>query len=169
LLKGIEERIKMTDLQEKMQESIDAAGWTLISTADDEEEITYSHTVGLYKTYQIPELVIVGLSQDVASEIIVEFIERIEHGEKLLTQKRYKSINPDYLDDEFILIKVDDAKKTKLMHIMENFYKDIFPNVDVLQILWQDDNDFYPFEKGCVKEAVKAQQLLGNVEVLRIK
>lgn len=164
-----EEYVKVSELYTKMKESIVGTGWTAISTSSKEDNITYTYTIGLYETYGIPELVVVGLSQDTACSILVEMVERIEEGERLETMKRYKSRVEEYEDDEFVLIDVFDSKKEELMLIMEAYYGTNFNEVKVLQVLWQDDASLYPFQPLCDQEAVRAQQLLGNVEITRLR
>lgn len=164
-----EEYVKASDLYKKMKESIAESGWSVISTSSEEENITYSYTVGIYETYGLPEFVVVGLSQDVACSIIVEMVERIENGETLETMKRYKSTHKEYEDDEFILIDIHEDRKKALMLIMDAYYGFSFDDVKVMQILWQDDNNRYPFQHACDDEAIRAQQLLGIVEMARLR
>lgn len=64
------------------RENIARDGYSIQGVLPDEDQPTYTYTIGLTETYGHPEIFLVGLRPDDAAGILVSAIERIRNGER---------------------------------------------------------------------------------------
>src|SRR5690242_19455967 len=80
-------RIAEDQGDQKVLDDIAKFGWHCVRISAEDEQVGYSFTVGLFQTYGHPELVIFGLSSNVAHHILVIAANAAKSGAPLdLTQ-----------------------------------------------------------------------------------
>jgi hypothetical protein len=68
--------------EEKCLADIEHYGLHVMRIAGDEEWPAFTYSVGLYRTFGLPEVIILGLRQDLAHSILNELATRARRGER---------------------------------------------------------------------------------------
>ena len=58
-------------------------GWVCIHITDGADDPPFSYTVGLFRTYSHPELIVFGLPQEQANTLLSQAVEFIQQGRSL--------------------------------------------------------------------------------------
>lgn len=125
--------INQNTIQEKIYSDIDSIGWHVIKVPEDFEGPGFAYTVGLFKSYNHPELIIFGLPIEVMHKILNNICSLIQSGEEMKSD----SIRDGVLKSG-IHIKFKTASEEKLKDYviqMKLFYQ---KNIPTLQVLWPD-------------------------------
>ena len=85
---------KIDAVNQEVLENINKYGLTVRYVFDNKENFQFSYSIGLYKTYQHPEIIMIGLRQELMHKIINNLAEDIKNG------KKYEPYtwSPDVLD-----------------------------------------------------------------------
>jgi len=125
---------------------------------DNKENFQFSYSVGLYKTYNHPEVIIIGLKQDLAHAIINNIAYDIKNG------KRYDeySWSPDILDGfKCYFIGVDKSNYDEYVGVNLWLYgSDNFP---LLQCIYPTVKGVYPWEDAWPESIKNLQPILGKL------
>lgn len=60
----------MTTADKKLLSDIDSHGWHVLKIMDDDNGSSFCYSVGLFKTFNHPEIIIIGLKPDLAHTLI---------------------------------------------------------------------------------------------------
>ena len=66
------------DYEKKIHSNIDRVGWHLTSVSS-QDSYSYSYSIGLFKTFGHPEVIVVGLPPDVAYSVVKDMVKSIIH------------------------------------------------------------------------------------------
>jgi uncharacterized protein DUF4262 len=69
--------------EQKVLDHIAKFGWHCVNILAEGHEGAYSFTVGLFHTYQHPELIIYGLKSEVAHKVLSNAVEGLPHGKRV--------------------------------------------------------------------------------------
>lgn len=117
---------------------------------------SFSYSVGLYESYQHPEIICFGLPTDLAHLIINDVANLIKNGEKITSYQDYddqffKESRAQFLPVDFR--NIDDYFGGALNYYQHNKFS-------ALQLVWTDRNDKFPWEDGYQEEFIYDQPLL---------
>ncbi|MEM9340355.1 MAG: DUF4262 domain-containing protein [Bacteroidota bacterium] len=127
--------------EKKLIDNISEYGWHVIQVEGDDTGPGFCYSVGLYETFQAPEIVVTGLPLDLAHEMINIMGDDIASGMQYESGKYYSDIIENY---QCYMSKVDGS-----------FYKDYFgygiwyyknETFPVLQCLYPSDDNVYPWD-----------------------
>lgn len=121
-------------------------GWHVVAVAPrpDESFAPFAFTVGLFQTYQHPELIVFSLPMNVAHSILGTCVERIEEGKTF--------------DGGPVRSDVLNRYRAAFLTVDQSFYRDylgtaigFYEHLDfpVLQLVWPDRDDHFPWEPNC--------------------
>ena len=127
-------------------------GWHAMWIHGSEEGPRFAYSIGFYRTLRAPELIVVGLPQEVAHPILWEAYRRFERGERLGPNDSYEGFVKGYT---VTFIEVSDDARDKYFGFANWFYKDQFP---ALQLVWPAADSRWPWED---ENLDRAQPLLG--------
>jgi Domain of unknown function (DUF4262) len=127
-------------------------GWHLQGVHGSEESPPFAYSIGFYHTLHAPEVIVVGLPQDVAHPILWEAYRRFERGERLGPNDSYEEFVEGYA---VTFIEVSDDARDEYFGFANWFYKDEFP---ALQLVWPAADGRWPWEN---ESLARAQPLLG--------
>jgi hypothetical protein len=65
---------------EKLLNDIEKYGWHVVKVMEDDRGPRFAYSVGLYKTYNHPKIIIIGLKLDLAHVLINNIGEDIKNG-----------------------------------------------------------------------------------------
>ena len=116
-------------------------GCSVIHIAAEDALPPFAYSVGITKTSNAPELVVIGLKQEIAHFIINEYNRRIRAGERFPADKQYGG----FIDHFDVLAKAVD----------QSYYEEYFgyglwfyegPNFQVLQFVYPTTAGVWPWE-----------------------
>lgn len=129
-----------SEFERETLENIEAFGCAVLHIAAEDDLPPFSYSVGITKTSNAPELVVIGLKQPIAHFIINEYNKRVRTGERFVSGNRYSGFIKDF---EVQAQKVDPS-----------FYDEYFgynlwlydgPNFEVLQFIFPTTAGVWPW------------------------
>jgi hypothetical protein len=147
----------LDETMRKVAKQVRETGLSVIAVGGD---FSYAFTVGLYKTYQHPEIVVTAIGAEQAADLLNLLAERIRAGERFRVGQVYDG------DDEmrrstYLTVKkkrYDDYLGTAL-----GYYRG--PNFPAIQRVSADAAGLFPWEPGCDPDMKLHQKLLGTREI----
>jgi Domain of unknown function (DUF4262) len=129
------------DNDTKIVENVKEYGWHIINVFGDESHKQFSYTIGLFKSFNAPELFISGLDGNVASAVINNIGDEIAKGFKIIP----KVENNDFFTGYSCYFDfVDRSKYDTYFSKAVWFYQgNDFP---VLQCVWPNKIHLYPWQ-----------------------
>src|ERR1700743_139402 len=141
-------------------ENIDKYGLTVRYVFDNKQNFQFSYSIGLYKAYRHPEIIMIGLKQELMHVVINNLADDIKNG------KRYEaySLSPDVLDGfECYFIEVDKSNYDAYVGVDLWLYDgDDFP---LLQCIYPTVKGIYPWEKEWPENIKNLQPILGDLKL----
>ena len=131
-------------------------GWAVIHRAPTPGQPARSYTVGLAGK-QLPELVVFGLDQREALEVLNRIAERLRAGEDIGDKARLDEVLPYR---PVLLRELTLAAAAPEMGAARMFAKN--KPWRALQVFWPDAEGRFPGEKDCGRECGMAQPRLGT-------
>lgn len=126
----------------QVHEHYEQTGWHVQGVLGDENHLGFVYTVGLWKRYGHPEIIVFGLNPHVAHQILNHLGNRIAAGERFTNgtddnvferyQAAFKMVHDPYEGDYF--------------NVAIAFYE--HENFKAVQLFWPDPNGKFPWEKG---------------------
>jgi hypothetical protein len=147
-------------LRKQIEQLVAAHGWAVQGVFADPAagEPTFSYTVGLYRTHKHPELVVFGVSPEVAKTILNRVAFRFaKEGEPIVPGVRYDEILEGF---PVVFVTAGQDGVDSHLYAYEWFYKGQTP--PVLQMVWPDTDGRFPWEDGFDRRFDAAQPLLGT-------
>ena len=150
--------IMIGDEDQKLFDDIEKHGLHVLHILGEEEYPPFSYSVGLYKTYNHPEIIVIGLKQQLAHIIINYIAEDIKNGIKYDPF----SWSTDILDNfKCLFIPVNKSNYKEYVGYDRWYYKgDDFP---LLQCIYPTTKGIYPWEDAWPDNIKKLQPLLGPI------
>ena len=148
------QRLTRDDLDKIVISNINEFGWHCVNVIEDDGHPPWSYTIGLYETWQHPELIVIGRSRATSHAMLKTFADDIE-----------LNCEPD-LSDMNLLI----GMKCHYIEVNPRYYSDYvgfalwyyrkrhFP---LLQIVWPDNDGMYPWDANLPSTFREWQPLLG--------
>lgn len=130
-----------------MREQIEQNGFTFqpVFPSDEGGAEPFVYTIGLSKTFDHPEIYVVGLDANSAVNLILSAIEKISGGERLETPTFFTDEDGDVFPVR-PLSQDDVDRKSGLGQRVLGY---AFPAV---QVYYPDENGLFPWEDGCDPE-----------------
>jgi hypothetical protein len=144
--------ISVDVIERKLRDDVKQYGWHVLKVLADEGHSSHTYSVGLYKSFGHPEVVIVGLPGDTAHAFIDNLADEIRDGAVFEAGCRYGHLIDGY-DVAFV-------------QVHRGFYQDYFgraidyyesPSFPVVQMVWPDRHRRFPWEPEC-EEAIRQMQ-----------
>lgn len=157
----------MAELSEYEQDLVDNVaehGWQATYVFDpDEEEPTFSYSIGFPKTLNCPDFIIVGLDPKMMHAMLWGIFRQIKDGKKPVDGAKWDNIlgngftcisrlvHSDYNDSDYF-------NSARWFHEYDG--NDV-NGMRFMQLLWPDPQDgLFPWDKGCAEDLKEAQPLL---------
>lgn len=135
--------------------NIEKFGLQVIMVDSTSYSPSFAYSIGLWESYNHPEIICFGLPKDLGHAIINDVAEIIKNGEKINEQKIYTDI---FKDSRAAFLKVDQRNIDDYFGAALNFYQE--NSFDALQLVWTDRNDRLPWEENFEEEFLFKQPLL---------
>jgi hypothetical protein len=128
--------------KERILKDVNELGCHLALVEGDGYIPSFTYTIGLYKNYNHPEIIIFGLKPQVMGVLLNHAKSEIIRGNNFETSRNYKGFLEGF--------------EVKFLEVNEEHYPDFFGyagwfynmtwNFPVLQIVWSDKNNYWPWE-----------------------
>ena len=134
-------------------------GCHIVTIPQDAEGPGYSFSIGLFLNFRHPDMVVFGLSHEIACILINDIREKIEQGGKFQAGEE---------TSQFFT-----QAKVSFVPVNSNFYRDYFgcslwfyrclnDKFPMLQAVWADRQGKFPWETGHDPQAAKLQPILSQ-------
>jgi len=123
---------------------IERCGWMVMYVFGDPNHPPWGYTIGLSRRYSHPELVVVGLPDCCAGEVLDGLVKRIDDGERL---DQLPGGETTVLDWRLRLVRVHPKRwATDLFAAWLNYYGAMgsVPDMAALQVHWADEAGHFP-------------------------
>jgi hypothetical protein len=141
--------------EDKVVHDIEAYGWHVIKVAEEEGLPGFAYTIGLYRNYKHPEIIVVGLDLDVAHRLVNSVGTGAKAGTIYEADKEYLGLIKGY---GVTFKPVADRWYAEYLGFARRFYKaSPFP---ALQCVWPDKERRYPWDAGFNERWREKQPLL---------
>ena len=139
---------------------IEKYGLHVVHILGDDDGPSFSFSIGLFQNYQHPEIIIVGLRQELNHVLINDIAADIKKG------KSYNafSYSPDILENyQCYFVPVDKSNYRNYLGYAHWYYKgDNFP---VLQCIYPTTKGIYPWEDKWPESIKNIQPVLGPLNI----
>jgi len=142
--------VSIESAHEKIRSDISEYGWQCLSVgqrADDPDEdfVSFCYTIGLTVTFEHPELIIFGLPQASAHDILAECVSKLRKNGVIPQDQRVPDILADDLD--VVLRPMREEYYSEYLGTAVRYFGD--ESVRALVVFWPDANNVLPWEPGC--------------------
>ena len=143
---------------DRIKENISKYGLHVVKVLGDDTYPPFGYSVGLFETYNHPEILIVGLEHELIHILINNIANDIQSGSVYENANFYSGVLDDF-DCYFTNITVNYYEEYVQQAI--NYYKtNRFP---VLQCIYPTVNNVYPWQPEWPVEIANLQPLLGSI------
>jgi len=147
--------IDKDDLLNSTKINIEKFGLQVIMVNSTSYFPSFAYSIGLTESYNHPEIICFGLSNDLGHAIVNDIAELIKNGEKFEAGKISDEI---FKDSRAAFINVDIRNIEDYFGAALNYFGD--KSFDALQVVWTDRNDNLPWEDNFEEEFLYKQPLL---------
>ena len=143
---------------QNIAESVRENGWIVMAITG---EIPFAYTIGLYKNFKHPEIIVTAIDSHQASSLLNYLCKQVKEGKRFETGTVYEK---DDHSHRHVFLKVDNKYRRDYLGTGINFYGGLhFP---VIQRVTADKKEIFPWEEGCDPVLKHAQKILGKVELI---
>lgn len=147
--------ISKNELLFQTKTNIEKFGLQVITVNNTDYSPSFAYSVGLFETYNQPEIICFGLPQKLGHEIINDVAELIKQGQTIKTKTNYDNI---FKNSRAEFLPVDERNIDDYFGAALNYYDKIkFPAV---QLVWTDRNNKFPWEDNFEEAFLYDQPLL---------
>lgn len=139
-----------------ISENIQNKGCHIVTVEADDYLPGFAYTIGLHQRFNHPEVICMGLKQDVMCDVLNEVCELVQKGVCFAKGKDYADFLEGY---NMQFIEVDKAFYKDYVGL-DGWYNGNKFDFPLLQLIWPDMNHKYPWERGFDKEWEFTQVLL---------
>jgi uncharacterized protein DUF4262 len=145
---------------EKLISDVKKYGWHVVKILEKDETPGWAFSVGLFRNFNHPEIIVFGLNDEVAHYLINAIGEQVRAGKTVSVDGLY----PDLIDTYSCTFKpVNEVWYDDFLGYANWFYGE--QNYPVLQCIWPDKRHRFPWDPQFNPAWLWAQPLLFNEEV----
>ena len=150
----------MNEAEKKIVKTIEQFGCHVTSVfGPDGEQPNFTYSTGIEKTYGAPELIVVGLSTDLAHSIVNDYAARLKSGEQFEIGQFYS----DFLSGfDVTFNEVSQANKEQYMLSACWFNNNQF---EALQLIYPTTSGIWPWEAQASENFLSIQPSLASPSV----
>jgi hypothetical protein len=148
----------MTDPHEKIiLDDVKNFGWHAVGINDDPAG-AFVYTVGLMETANHPEICIFGLRSDSAHQLLSAMVRIIREGQPFMPGERFQ----DHTRNPFRIDHVSQEWHTRFFGyaMWHCRHRGKIGSLQMMQVLWSDDDGRFPGEPHCNPQVMAAQPVL---------
>jgi Domain of unknown function (DUF4262) len=151
------EEKEMREGDKKLLSDIDEYGCDVIYVLAEDDLPPFCYSVGIWKSSGAPELIIVGLNEQVSFVLINDYNSRIKNGESFQDGQT----SGEFLEGFDCLFR-ELNKENYEEYLGSNLWLYGGDNFPVLQLIYPDKNGVWPWQSEASESFKKWQPLLGE-------
>jgi len=138
------DKSQLDEADKKLLADVERYGWHCLHVHDRDTIPHWSFSIGVFESWQHPELVVFGLKEETAHTLLAQLVNRVKEGERFTVEHDYDDILDDY---SCRFVTVDPQWYAAFLGYAQWFYEsaDGFP---ALQLVWPDKGGRYPWDDG---------------------
>jgi hypothetical protein len=150
-------RIVSDNAERKVLHDVSEYGWHCLNIMEEGEHPPFSFSIGFYKTWQFPELIIVGLKREVAHAVLNIVASTLAEGRK----PDLVATNDDLLEGyPCCFVEVSKSHYREYVGTARWYYEgDSFP---LYQVVWPSKHGHFPWHSGASESFVRWQPVLSD-------
>jgi len=149
----------LTDGDKTLLSDIESVGWHVLKVLEDEKGPGFAYSVGLFKTYQHPEIIIIGLKLDLAHLLINNISEEVKKGKRYQPEQLYTDILDDF---KCLMLNVHKEHYHQYVGYVKWYYAG--NNFPLMQCLYPTVKGIYPWENEWPEDLRNLQPILGDID-----
>ena len=145
------------DSDRKLVSDVNSVGWHVVGIHEDESGPAYCFSVGLYYTFNHPEIVVMGLPHSVAHKLINLAAGYIASGRVFRPHDRTDDLAESFTCS-FVSVAVEHYKEYLGYGLW--FYRTLKQPFPAVQLVWPDKQGRFPWESNYNERFFRLQRLL---------
>jgi hypothetical protein len=143
----------------RIYDDVATFGWHVVAISPDAQSPEFAFTIGLFRTFAHPEMVVFGLPMKVAHGVLTTCVQRIKEGLRFEAGQ----VRDDILNNHrATFLDVATRFYPEYLGSAIGFYDGLdFP---VLQLVWPDKNDQFPWDPACDPAFIGTQAILSATD-----
>ena len=141
----------------KLLDDVDEYGVHIVHVPEDDEGPGFSFTVGLWHNFEQPEVIVFGLPEPVAHELLNALADAADEGQKFLADQRHESLLVGY---PVRFVAVPKAQFDEFLGSAVWAYGG--DDFGCVQLVWPDKQGRWPWEPGVREGFAESQPVLGR-------
>ncbi|MFY9344320.1 MAG: DUF4262 domain-containing protein [Planctomycetota bacterium] len=137
---------------------VDEHGVHIAHVDGDDDEPTFSFTIGLWHSFDQPEVIVFGMPEEVAAELLNSLADEAAENRKFLAETRHEGLLVGYPVRLVALPR--ERYRDYLQAAVWAYEGDDFPAV---QLVWPDKQGRWPWEPGVREGFASAQPVPGRI------
>lgn len=148
----------MSDAYAEIRTEVEARGWQVVLFPSEGEVPAYAHTVGLSRSHQHPELVVVGLDEGDPDGVMHDLLEAA--AELVAGGARFEADTTDdaLLEGHRVAFRAIGPRQAGAL--LEVAREVLGAPVEAVQVVWPDHRGLMPWSPACDERVRAAQPLL---------
>ena len=143
------------DFDRKLLADIARVGWAVLGIPEDDEGPGYAFSIGLYRTFAHPEVILIGLPWEVSHRFTNAIGAAVRTGERYEAGREYDHLAEGYPS---AFVAVDRSHYKQYLGTAGWFYRGWdFP---VIQMVYPDRDGAYPWDAGSTPGYWRRQPIL---------
>jgi hypothetical protein len=159
MLQGFHPPVPEDNHDRKLLADIDSVGWHVVGIEADETGPDYSFTVGLYYSFGVPEIIVMGLAPSLAHQILNLAVINITAGERFEVGAKTELLLKNF---HCTFISVALEKYEEYLGYAIWFYRSLNHPFPAVQLIWPDKENILPWEPGYDRRYETIQPLLNQ-------
>ena len=148
----------MEDYERNILAHIEEHGCSVTSVFDPDAEVpTFSYSIGIAKSARAPELIVVGLKQDLGHWLVNEYNRRVRAGENFAPGVLYPGFLEDF-DVQFAPV----AREHRQGYMRSATWLHGGPDFEAFQLIWPSTDGVWPWDPDATEWFRANQPLLAG-------
>jgi hypothetical protein len=147
----------LSDSDKKLLDDVEQYGWHVVKVMGDDTGPGFGYSVGFFKTFGHPEVIIVGLKLDLIHSIINSIGEDLRKRETFDSGRFYPDLIEGY---NCYFVKVDDKYYRDYVGYALWFYHG--NNFPIFQCIYPTKKNIYPWQNDWPEEISNLQPILAQ-------
>lgn len=141
--------------EEKMLMDMEKFGWTVVLIEGTDYLPTFAYTIGLYRNFRHPEVIVFGLDLETLLDTLNTIGEDVKAGATFTNGKNYPEL---FEDSRTEFLKIDPENIEDYFGYAVDYYEENkFP---AIELIWTDENDAFPWDRNYDQNFQFSQPLL---------
>lgn len=147
----------LTPVERKALTDIDESGLHIVHVPSEDGGAAYSFSIGLWHSFEQPEVVVFGLPEDVAHELLNSIADEAGEDKKFRAEERHDELLIGY---PVRFVEVPKSAYARFLGLAQWVYQG--EDFQCVQLVWPDKQGRWPWQPGVREGFAASQPVLGR-------